>query len=493
MSFDPKHGRYCDECGRTIAKASRVYQSLEYCNTCYQRVFPRIACTRCGSGTRQHRRAQEPAVCAACRRIDRVCGRCRKPVPRAALIVAEQAICGACAPHFRPKQACTACGRPSARLSRPLFAGLTDRVCDACRNRISHATCSVCRRYRPVASPADRAAPRCRDCHGDSPATHACPACGAAVAGTGAGRCGPCLAASQARRIGALAAAMLEKRWARELYEAFIEHLLQAGTPSARTSKCLQASAEFFLVVERAFDDAGTVTRAALARNIGTAALRANLLASRFLVERLGLRPDEREVQRATERVRFDSIVQRSAREPYGWVVRAYAQYLLRRAVPIRTARLYLRAAEAFCEAALAEKAAPWPSEVLVRYLRRHPGHAASLGRFIGFCQEGLGWDVRRVEKSQWHNPRARTDRAVGVLRDLLSRIEGMPLESAPDRTLGQILSLALGVARTQLDASRRTGEVTMAAPNTIRVGGLEPIVLNGRLLAIAETWLRRV
>jgi hypothetical protein len=55
MSTNDKGTRYCDDCGRIIAKAVRIDQGREYCQTCYKREFRPHTCPTCQTVSRHHR------------------------------------------------------------------------------------------------------------------------------------------------------------------------------------------------------------------------------------------------------------------------------------------------------------------------------------------------------------------------------------------------------------------------------------------------------
>jgi len=492
VSIDPKFGRFCDECGRTIDAAVRVYQGKDYCRACYQRTFLPVPCSQCGKSTRPHRHAEGDPVCDHCTRSKRTCLRCGKLVFVAGKLVGRSAVCASCAPRFADKQTCGGCGRESMRLTRPLFAGLQEPVCDSCRNKINHATCSGCRRYRPVASTSAGGTPHCADCLPGNEAVHACPSCGSLEKGGGLGHCRSCINRSNVEKDAALVAAEIEALWCRDLWYGYVRESLSPDASSPRLRAQINRAAEFFRALDQRFESMEEVNAKSLVQRLDSRFLRRYLTASRHVVASLNLdgitvaRGERVEVQRTT------NILAESANQSHGPMLRAYAQWLDGIGIAARTARLYLRAAESFCRLATLDGSIPWQPSELVAYLKKTPGNAASLGRFVRYCRKQLGWDVEMPAKTLWRPTASRATRDLRELRIALKTLDARPDASLTTKELARVLSLALGVSAAQLMRRRATTEVKRYPDGSIEIEQDAVIDVSHPLHRFAQRWADR-
>jgi hypothetical protein len=451
MSIDEKFGRFCDECGRTITSAVRIHLGRDYCRACYQTTFVKVACSACGDSMRAHRNSTVTPVCGKCVRSARTCLRCGKFTPIAGKLVGQSAVCKACAPHFRESRPCTCCGRLSARISKPLILGLLDEVCDSCRNSLNHATCSVCNRYRPIRGQGDDDRPYCKDCVPTLRLTHACPSCGDSVSGGGLGRCRPCINIGAIRRDSDMVAAQLEQLWMREVWLEFVEGQVQQRNANPAWRSRVNQAAAFFQQVERHFKSLDEISSDALCRKVGSRFLRKHLLASRFLVAHLQLEGFEEARQSIAERQRAEEILMRCVGKPWHEILVNYLGQLRRENTAPRTARLYLRAAEAFCMNAHVDGSKAWSEAAMLAHLKHSPGTANSLSRFVAHCRDCYGWDVCVPDKTEWASPSLRVKRAVESVRKALRAAHPQPVEKMPMKAVVRVLAAAFGVAIAKL------------------------------------------
>lgn len=488
MSIDKKFGRYCDECGRTIVSAVRIHLGKDYCRACYQTTFLKVPCSVCGDSMRAHRHASGPAVCATCTRSDRTCLRCGKFTPQAGKLVGQSAVCNSCSPHFREPSPCTSCGRLSTRLSKPLFAGLQDAVCDSCRNALNHATCSICNRYRPVHVRGDDERPRCKDCLPNLQVTHPCPSCDTTVSGSGYGRCRPCINMSAVRRDGELLAAQLESLWSRSLWLGFVESQLKVRSESPALRGRVSNSAGFFQELEKHFRAAEEITSESLCAKIDSRLLRKHLLASRFVVSHLQLDGFEETREGATEHRRAEDILSRCQGMPWHGVLSEYLMRLRHEKAAPRTARLYLRAAETFCVNARVDASKPWPELAIVNHLKHLPGSANSLSRFVAHCKDRYGWDVQVPDKAKWASPSTKIKKSVETLRKALRDAATQPIDQMPMKVVTRVLSTAMGVPASQLTTDR-DGVTHVMKDGAIQVTDEGLIELGSPLHPFAKRW----
>ncbi len=489
MSIDPKTGRYCDACGRSIVKAVRVHQAKDYCRSCYQTNFVRVTCSACQQPMREHLRAAGEPICKACLRNTRTCHRCHKFTPSAAKLVGQSAVCNACAPYFREPRPCTSCGRLSTRLSRPLFAGLQDQVCDSCRNRLTHATCSTCRRYRPVALRAEDDTPYCKDCIPNHEVTHPCPECQVTVPGGGAARCRACTNRTSIGRVASLIAAELEADWTRILWSAFVSEQLGGDSSNPTLIKLVERAAEFFRALDRSFSVPQDVTAKTLTAEFDSFFLRKHLLASRFVVTFLKLEGFDEERELATECRRFEAILARTSSEKYGALLASYAAQLINEGTAARTSRLYVQAAEAFCAHAKFDGSVPWLESRMIAHLKVLNGQRANVARFVSYCRKNRGWDVRIPAENLWKNDSRKTQGQLQELRKALRATAGVPDGALSTRAVGRVLSLALDVPAAQLLRERDSGQVVVNDDGAIKVTEHAVLTADDPLYRYARRW----
>ena len=146
----PAASTTCDECRRHGVRIARIHRGERFCQTCYERMFKRRLCPKCGNFARLPR-LEPDAVCLKCENA-RPCVRCGRIRYRTGMRTAYGPACIACAAYFKPPQPCEACGTPSRWLSRESELGDERRRCPRCRRR-GHETCEACRRHRRLSVP----------------------------------------------------------------------------------------------------------------------------------------------------------------------------------------------------------------------------------------------------------------------------------------------------------------------------------------------------
>jgi hypothetical protein len=489
VSLDPKGVRFCDECGRTLVKASRIHLGNEYCATCYQRTFKSVPCSRCSKPMRAHKNAAAPPVCDACERAARVCLRCGKPTPVAGRLVEGGAVCAACAPHYAEPKTCPSCGVARQRLSKS--EPFEVAVCDHCRNQTTHATCTRCRRYRLVATSDPYEAPLCADCLPGIEATHACPDCGTTVVGGGRGRCRACINRVVVREDAVEAASAMAQPWCETLWTSYVEHRLHEHAESSRLRQNLTKDASFFRLLGDAFAALEDVTPAAMGRRIPSAVLRRHLIASRFVLgERdLGELTEQRSAKAETER--SANVIGDAEGQPYQEVLQQYGAWLQGKGTALRTARLYLRSAETYAKAVRLQAGTPWQRETMVAFLRKNPGLGANLGRFTTFCREHLSWDVAMPPKADWTGHRSAERLTQRKLAQAIKEMSSRPSGSWTTKELARVLSLSLGIPAEELVRMRASGTIRRL-DGSIAIATDAVVAPRHPLYAYAVRWAER-
>lgn len=443
MSVDPKFGRYCDECGRVILKAHRIYKGQDYCSTCYPRVFLKKACSLCGKSARVHRLASSEPLCRACERLGRVCVRCAKPVEVAGMMSGDKPVCPSCVPYFREKRHCAYCGKPSARLSTMPTAGIQELICDSCRNEVTHKTCSVCRKYRKVEGMDDSGKPYCAACRPGAEVSHPCPSCAAAVPGAGASRCRSCLNHEALEREGRMAASSLTHEWVGRLEQRFAEWLHAREPDKPSLVKTYRSHHALFERLDAQFVVQADATAEAILQFFGTAMLRKHLLASQFLSEALGISFTGKLKSDASERDRIDDKLRQCRKKPWANVIDQYHASLSGAGLPLRTMRLYLATAVAFCETAEVKDQA-WASPTLEKFLKRQPGVRNNLSKFVGYCRRAYGWEVEMPRRPSKRLPGGLDERLVRELSKLTHRVSSEGIGNVDARVLEKIIAKSL-------------------------------------------------
>lgn len=464
MGFDGNGQRFCDECGRNMLVAVRIHQGAEYCRACYVKVFVKAKCPVCEGSMRRHRHAPENTPCSDCARADRVCLRCRRLTPRAARIVDGQAVCGRCVPHFNDVTPCDRCGKPSRQLFTSLLGqaeGRTDyvdadggereRICQPCRTKPTHATCSVCRRYRKACGSSPQGRPLCNQCAKPAPATHLCPVCGEQTPGGGAARCFECVQRDAAARCAKMLGASLEQVWCRELWLGFTDTLIGDAQRLSKAKKLIEAAVEYFRLLEGNFSVRNAITSASLHQVIDSPVHRRHLLAYRFLVDTLELRDTVEDRGTANEDRRLADILMRCSDLPSNELLRDYVEHLRADSVSQRTVRLYAGVAQRFCESANADSIHGWPEGAVVRFLQHTPGAANSLSKFVTYCRRVHGWESFMPSKAAIRNSPGHAKRSVDRMRRALSRVQGRPAQELKLLEVSRIIAAATGLPLRQL------------------------------------------
>lgn len=445
--------RTCDECGHAMDKACRVEQDHAYCQTCYARVFKQAICTRCGNPARFHKNDSQP-VCRPCRRAERTCLRCGRPVPRAHKTVGRRVLCHACASVFtavverRGDETSSAVGEFSTAVSGPGEAP----------SRPEHATCAVCRRHRPVAAIDDKRRPVCRDCVPGREVSHSCPDCGRCVPGGGQARCRTCaIELGLTRRI-RLNLELLEQDWCRDMFLAFCEwERLDRGANNI-TSR-INRYAVFFERLDRNFERPDLIDQDGLLQAFSPEALRRGFLPVQFLVERLQIPWHSSTTARAAEVRRINQILESFSDDDRRKVMADYCRYLGEapngRALSHRTIRGYMRASAKLLESTGTGSFAQLKQRDVDRFVRQNPGYRASITPFLAYVRERHDRSVRVAghRKSSHHS----VDRLQSEVRLITEGLATEPNEKRARALIARLLSLLYQIPLEQVVNMRRT------------------------------------
>lgn len=443
--------RFCDECGRTINKAHRVHEGADYCVACYARVFISASCAQCGAAVRVHKFSTALVVCRQCVQRERCCLRCGKLTPRAGKMVNGRAVCPACVPHFVPEEPCERCAVPSSRLSRVPSLGVTERICPSCRSKLTHKTCAVCRKYRRVVGALSDGRFHCETCTPGSELSHACPSCGCHVAGKGNGRCRSCLNKDRMEKEISLQRLTLARVGVQDLYGRFGRWMYERNAANPFLLKKFRAQYPLFEYLDALPDDiTQDLDGDRMMFVIGVDRLRKHLLIKKFLTEAVGISFDGHTQEAIAERARIERKFRAIRSSPYVTLLENYFDWLSQHGLPIRTVRLYLRAAEKLCDFYQISEQMQLTTKQVDKFLAKNSGSRASLSRFISYCGSVLGWTVSMPSK-----PKAtKMPAMVATLKRLLAQVAAEGAENCKEDVLARIIAHLFGLRRHDLNNS---------------------------------------
>lgn len=304
-------------------------------------------------------------------------------------------------------------------------------------------------------------------------------------------KCRPCSNVSAIERDASFVSAGFETEWVRKLWNEFVAESTAAGTSNPALRLRIARSANFFHVLEQRFSLAELVDVQSLATEFSGKFLRQYLLASRFVIGRFDVEVFEEKRGESTETRLTGDILLRNQDTPYAIVLSSFARHLAGSSLAPKTVRIYLRAAEAFCKSAKVRSHLPWKEDAMVRFLKRSPGHAASLGIFVRHCRVRLGWKVLMPQKARW---RPTLPKIVGDLEELALVLKGLqrsPATSASTKSVAKMFSLAFGLPAKSLIRLRGEGRVRIDEAGSIEIADDAHVLPGEPLYAYAQRWLQ--
>ncbi len=413
----------------------------------------------------------------------RDCVRCGRAFGgKAGRMVGGRPACPSCANVLREPRPCAACGRMTNRLM--LSSDHEDRVCEPCARLKTHATCSICRRHRPVRHRDDAGRPTCTDCGADPPVTHGCPACGNQVSGAGRARCYDCALADRVVARVAAEAAGFHQDWVRDLFVAFCgwDGLRRARGDMPRH---IGTYARFFSVIDRACGSVGEVSQERLLEMHGAEGLRRGFQIVGFLAGRLRLGWDADAVGASSERRRVEVTMAAARGEPWAADLVAYRTHLATgRPIAPNTMRMYVAAAAALLRAADVRGASDLTRRHVARHLRRLPGRGMNVLRFLSWVADRAGQDFDPIpaRRTSPRKHEGTTIRKAAVLIDRLGAAKGQREHRA---LLAGAISVVHGLPLKEVLALRRVRGSGRNIPTTRRRDML--VELAGPLAAAFE------
>lgn len=236
------------------------------------------------------------------------------------------------------------------------------------------------------------------------------------------------------------------REWTPHVYSGFAQWLHRRQGDAPTCLKTFRTHQPFFERLDAEYSALADITPESLLERCSSSYLRKHLLATQFLQKALGLTitPELKAHYGEMETVR--SKLLESKKEHWGSLVINYVSSLHDAQLPIRTIRLYLSTAHAFCIHANATDRG-WDPRALLKFLRANPGARNNLSRFISHCSRAYGWDVTMPTRAQLPGKRAAMPKTVSELRTLLQRVQKTGEANASKRDLARILAKSLGLS----------------------------------------------
>lgn len=399
MANRPETVRRCDQCGRLMAKAHRVYRGETYCTTCYYREFKHRTCPSCENRARLHRKYSD-AVCLKCENSGKPCIRCGETEYSIGKVTDGGPVCKSCAVHYRPAGKCSYCGVSSKYLSRDFKAGFENPACPKCRRK-DFDTCSVCRRHRMTElTPSGQ--PICKKCHESGEI--ACQICHEPMPAGYGNHCETCALKQRLAKAINLHSEKFSSAEMAFIYREFSSWLVNTSGLKKSVS-ALYRYHKFFLEIEPIIHE--PISYEKMLAQYGAEGLRRWMLPVQFLIEKFELKIDEGSKLKDSECRRIARLLKKL---PAGSQVRsfidAYHKHLLGKMdvgeTNIKSMRLAITPAVDLVRSFDHDDV---PSQYqLNAYLRRKPGQRAAISGFVGFMksQYHVDWELpKKVSKSK--------------------------------------------------------------------------------------------
>lgn len=368
--------------------------------------------------------------------------------------------------------------------------GIQDKLCDSCRKKINHRTCSVCRKYRKVVGITDGGKSYCESCVPGREMVHSCPDCHVELPGAGKGRCRSCLNRNQLVQEAAMQAAAMTHDWMRRHCKGFAEWLWRRHSENPGLTATYRQHRPMLERLDASFTRECDLSAAALLTALGTATLRRHLLVTQYLQDALNLSISPKDKAEAADLDRIRTKLLGSKGASWSEVLHRYAAWLENEGVAIRTRRLYVSTAESFCSA-VGVGDAPWKMEQARKFVRAHPGSIANLSKFYRYCNRVEGWDVA-MPKLNDSAKRTRVPATVSSLKKLLHRISEAGIVETDRETLCRVMAKSLGLRMAVMQAVSINQFRDSGAALTLSIDG-ELIVIPSELIHVARVYMQRL
>jgi hypothetical protein len=344
-------------------------------------------------------------LCRSCRGGPKHCGECGRPLAKASRVTASGRLCGTCAARHRPPAPCAYCGTTSRHLARSRDLGLTEPACARCR-RAGHINCPLCgKNRRPAGSDLISRQAVCILCLRDLGKPYLCPACGMPGQRHSRTRCVACYWRDYGSRLAEDLSGGLPG-WAAETFPGFSRALLRRHRDPRAMALRLPRYAEFMAAMAEAFPDPRHAEPSAVLDRFPPDRLRRHRPVADYLFQHVfATPPGLEEIYRHIHRRQQCRLLARENGAWHKQLLRDYHQWLQAIAARYRkagwvgenarfvgrTVTVSLRAAVHFLQSQPEEfSARQLTQHEIDRFLAIHPGQANALRTFAAFLNERM-------------------------------------------------------------------------------------------------------
>lgn len=406
----------CDNCGRSILKAHRIYKNMRYCDTCYAREFKKRICPGCGSFARLPVR-DGSAVCAKClnRHPCIRCGRSDKPIGK---ITSYGPVCNSCSIYFRPLRCCSQCGRPVLHLHKLIRNTETIWLCQQC-DKETYGTCSLCHRYRKLTGVGTHGKKICSLCS-IAKTTH-CTQCHNQMPAGRVTLCETCTWLNTFRKRVELNKAAFRHELFATYYTQFSAWLLkESGAQKAAIT--INKHLLFFIQLDNSFEDLPSSEQ--LVELFGIESLRRAKKPVSWLHSEYGIEIDPTRKKETSEIQQINKMIEQSSlKTNFLTMIDSYRSYLFdkysKQQTTLRSIRLALRPAISFFISCQNEQQAHPGQDELQHYLNSKPGQRVAITGFINFVNDKyrLNMNIKNIRHRKINHKQHIENQLISLLK----------------------------------------------------------------------------
>lgn len=365
----------------------------------------------------------------------RRCARCQKPLEKTGRIVDGMPICSSCAPQFNPIVQCPRCGKDARIFGHDKETG--HRVCQRCLQKKTHATCSLCGKYRKRIGSTEDGKPLCRNCEANPHASHRCPSCHCKVPGVGRSLCERCAITRRYKNARREIQREFRTDWGRHLFNAYCtDDSFDVGA-STVVPRLRQMSAQIVELEER-FPSLHHLNQEALLKAYGVEGCRRRQKVIAALQRFAGLEWSTASSEAFNETRRLEAVIADANETGHREEVERFISSLDVELAP-KTRRVYARTALKFFRMQHDRPLSTVDQNRIEGFVRQFPGHRASLAPLLNY--------LRNEHKAPVPSQRSRKSPALRTrdrhLRDRTRQISQL-IEETTDIRQGRGLLAAL-------------------------------------------------
>lgn len=342
------------------------------------------------------------------------------------------------------------------------------------------ATCTICRRHRPVL-PERRV---CRACAVGI--THTCPICLSVIPGGGQAPCTPCSHRRRSERRIVAEAATIPHPWLAKLFTGFCTSgriPLVAGVATARIARAAAA----FRLIAGTVENPKDLTTEGLHAALGAEGLRRVAPLIAYMTEIGALTWDRARLQTLIEGDRVAAILEAHRDSRQAKLLGRYRDHLASRDRKPVTQRTALTAAVALLAELGDAPLHDLSQQHLAKALRKRPGHKAALRGFLSFVAASGGPNLVPA-KTRRPDVVAQERRLRADIRAWRKRLES-PRSAAEARALvAMLIARVSGLPLTRVLALRRA-EVAISATCVVLWPNADALPLGGPLADAFHRW----